>query len=66
MLDNKAQREWAKAGAIRLVDLSQEYFLVQFTVEEDYKHILFEGPWMIADHYIVVQQWHPFLMVSSH
>nr|KYP38810.1 Transposon TX1 uncharacterized [Cajanus cajan] len=65
MLDNKVQKEWAKNGVVRLVDLSQDYYLVQFASEEDYKHALFEGPWLIADHYIVVQRWRPFFTVTA-
>nr|KYP39534.1 LINE-1 reverse transcriptase isogeny [Cajanus cajan] len=64
-LENKIQREWAKAGLVRMVDLSQEFYLVQFAAEEDYKHALFEGPWMIADHYIVVQRWRPFFTFTA-
>ncbi|XP_020202252.1 uncharacterized protein At4g02000, partial [Cajanus cajan] len=33
--------------------------------KEDYKHALFEGPWMIADHYIVVQRWRPFFTFTA-
>nr|KYP72588.1 hypothetical protein KK1_005184 [Cajanus cajan] len=52
MLDNKVQREWAKMGAMSLVDLNQDFYLAQFASEDDYKHALFESPWLIADHYI--------------
>nr|KYP52894.1 LINE-1 reverse transcriptase isogeny [Cajanus cajan] len=65
MLDNKVQREWARTGVVRLIDMSKDHYLVQFTSEEDYKHALFEGPWLIADHYIVVQRWKPFFMVTA-
>ncbi|XP_020229303.1 uncharacterized protein LOC109810290 [Cajanus cajan] len=65
MLDNKVQREWAKSGIVRLVDLTQDYYLVQFSSEDDYKHALYEGPWMIADHYIVVQRWRPFFTLTT-
>nr|KYP63748.1 hypothetical protein KK1_018330 [Cajanus cajan] len=65
MLDNKVQREWAKSGIVRLVDLTQDYYLVQFSSEDDYKHALYEGSWMIADHYIVVQRWRPFFTLTT-
>ncbi|KAJ1424808.1 hypothetical protein SESBI_11520 [Sesbania bispinosa] len=26
---------------------------------DDYKHALYEGPWLIADHYLLVQRWRP-------
>ncbi|XP_020216874.1 uncharacterized protein LOC109800506 [Cajanus cajan] len=65
MLDNKVQREWARTGVVRLIDMSEDHYLVQFTSEEDYKHALFEGSWLIEDHYIVVQIWKPFFMVTA-
>nr|KYP71396.1 Retrovirus-related Pol polyprotein LINE-1 [Cajanus cajan] len=65
MLEYKLQREWAKSGSIRIVDMPEDFYLVQFTAAEDYQHALFEGPWMIMDHYIVVQRWRPFFLVTS-
>nr|KYP50550.1 hypothetical protein KK1_027605 [Cajanus cajan] len=62
MLDNKIQREWVKNGAVRIVHMSQNFYLVQFASEDDYKHPLFEGPWLIVDHYIMVQRWRPFFI----
>lgn len=57
MLQNQLERKWTKTGPIKVIDISEEYFLVHFNQEEDYKFALFEGPWMIQDHYIVVQRW---------
>lgn len=53
MMENKLQRHWLKTGSIRIVDLPQDYFLVPFIVVEDYRHATFEGPWMLADHYLL-------------
>lgn len=36
-----------------------------FKKEDDYKHALFDGPWKVADHYILVQQWRPSLMSNA-
>lgn len=44
--------------------MSDGFFLVQFIVEDDYKHALFDGPWMIADHYIIVQRWRSTFLES--
>lgn len=41
------------------------YFLVHFSTEEDYNHALFEGPWMIVDHYLIVQRWRPFFLQEA-
>nr|XP_025638314.1 uncharacterized protein LOC112733539 [Arachis hypogaea] len=32
------------------------------TIREDYGYALFEGPWMIADHYLLIQRWCPLFL----
>lgn len=54
MLEYKLQQGWAQYGKIRIVDMPDYYYLVQFTSEKDYRHALFEGSWMVADHDVVV------------
>ncbi|RYQ99916.1 hypothetical protein Ahy_B07g087927 [Arachis hypogaea] len=61
-IDRWVQRRWAKKGSIRVMDLVGNFFLVSFGSQEDYVHALFEGPWMIADHYLLVQRWRPLFM----
>ncbi|KAI9102969.1 hypothetical protein K1719_023408 [Acacia pycnantha] len=46
-------------GPLRVTPLSNGYFLVSFSSTEDGDHALQEGPWMIADHYVLVQRWRP-------
>ncbi|XP_020211772.1 uncharacterized protein LOC109796515 [Cajanus cajan] len=48
-----------------MIDMPNDYFLVQFTPEEDYRHALYEGPWMIADHCILVQRWRPLFTITA-
>ncbi|KAJ1403148.1 hypothetical protein SESBI_27555 [Sesbania bispinosa] len=55
----KLKHLWAKIGDVRVMDASEDFFLVKFFDEGDYKHTLFEGPWLIADHYLLVQHWRP-------
>ncbi|GAU14562.1 hypothetical protein TSUD_96260 [Trifolium subterraneum] len=57
MLENYIQRQWTKNGKIELVDMDDGNFLVYFTTKADYLHALYEGPWMLADHYLLVQRW---------
>nr|KYP46930.1 hypothetical protein KK1_031412 [Cajanus cajan] len=42
-----------------------DYFLVQFSKEEDYRHALYGEPWMIPDHYILVQRWRPYFTITA-
>ncbi|KAJ1382865.1 hypothetical protein SESBI_43849 [Sesbania bispinosa] len=60
MMSMKLKYLWAKNGDIRVMDISEDFYLVRFSNEGDYKHALFEGPWLIADHYLLVQRWRPF------
>ncbi|XP_057425709.1 uncharacterized protein LOC130719083 [Lotus japonicus] len=53
---------WAGRGQIQVIDMPQNYFLVQFSDEEDYNHALYEGPWMVANHYFITQRWRPFFL----
>jgi len=49
----------AKNGVIQIIDndVHDGYYQINFSNEEDYKHALFEGPWIVADHVLVVQRW---------
>ena len=44
---------------MELIDLENNYFLVRFNNDGDYHYVFEEGPWMITDHYLVVQCWRP-------
>ena len=36
-----------------------------FSNKKDYNFALFEGPWMVADHYLIVQRWRPFFLMNA-
>lgn len=59
VLENKITRDWANKGKVKIIDMPRGFFAVHFENEDDYKHALFEGPWMVADHYLLVQRWRP-------
>lgn len=65
VMENKLQRSWVKVGKIKIIDAADDYYLVCFTAKEDYMHALFEGPWKVADHYLVVQHWRPFFSLTA-
>lgn len=56
----KIQHLWAKRGTVKVVDISNDFFMVSFSDDGDYRHALLEGPWLILDHYLLVQRWRPF------
>lgn len=51
------QWTWARIGKISINDMPQDYYLVHFSSVEDYKKVLFEGSWLVADHYLLIQRW---------
>lgn len=65
MIENKAKRDWARSGSVKVIDMPRGFLAVHFGSNEDYKHALFEGPWMIADHYLLVQRWRPNFLNSA-
>lgn len=65
VLENKVNRDWARAGKVKIIDMPRGFYAVNFENMEDYKHVLFEGPWMVADHYLLVQRWRPNFLRSA-
>jgi len=65
MLVTKLHRDQKKVKKNWIISLPRNFYVVQFTSPMDYNHALFEGPWMIVDHYHLVQWWHPFFQVDA-
>src|ERR1044072_1662731 len=65
VMQARLNKVWAIRGSIQIVDMPKGYFLVHFTQEEDYNHALFEGPWMVANHYLIVQRWRPLFLSTA-
>ncbi|RDX59423.1 hypothetical protein CR513_61860, partial [Mucuna pruriens] len=42
-LENKL-KEWIKSGSIQIINMPKNYYMVIFSLEDDYTHALFEGP----------------------
>ncbi|XP_072084617.1 uncharacterized protein [Arachis hypogaea] len=64
-MDSWVQRVWSKNGDVKVIDLTREFFLVRFGNEGDYKHALFEGPWQVVGHYLLIQRWRPLFQPSE-
>lgn len=47
---------WNLSGDFKLIDLQNEFFLVRFYEASDYERVLYDGPWMILGHYLIVQR----------
>lgn len=42
-----------------MIALENDYFLIKFTSSLDYHNAMFNGPWLIMDHYLIVKEWTP-------
>lgn len=65
IIEAKVNIEWAKEGRIRIIDMPSNYYVVQFSSPEDYRHTLYDSPWMSTDHYILVQRWRLFFLTNA-
>uniref|UniRef100_A0A2C9UAB1 DUF4283 domain-containing protein n=1 Tax=Manihot esculenta TaxID=3983 RepID=A0A2C9UAB1_MANES len=50
---------WKPLARIDVIAMDNGYFLVKFLSKKDLNQALLEGPWMIADHYLIVRRWCP-------
>ncbi|XP_061351945.1 uncharacterized protein LOC133296918 [Gastrolobium bilobum] len=55
----RLQRLWSLVGTYDLIDLDNCHLLFRFHNDEDYAHVLHEDPWIVLDHYVIIQRWHP-------
>ncbi|KAI9085180.1 hypothetical protein K1719_032891 [Acacia pycnantha] len=59
VLIDRVRRMWKPKQPLKIVPLSNEYYIVSFSSKEDRDYAYYEGPWMIDDHYLLVQRWRP-------
>lgn len=64
-LETFLHRRWLHNGTIKIIDMADGFFLVYFSFDKDYDYALFEGPWMLQDHYLTVQRWGPSFLQSA-
>ncbi|CAN1165511.1 hypothetical protein LINPERPRIM_LOCUS33774 [Linum perenne] len=55
----KLQQIWGKKWRLWVWDIGYGHYVAKFMETEDYERALFEGPWMVGDHYIVSEEWRP-------
>ncbi|XP_061347428.1 uncharacterized protein LOC133292952 [Gastrolobium bilobum] len=56
----RLQRLWNLVSPYELIDLDNGFLFLRFQNDNDYRHVLEEGPWIVNDHYVVVQRWRSF------
>lgn len=47
------------------VNLGRDFFLIRFSSNEDYDHVLRRGPWFIGGHFLAIMPWEPYFNASE-
>lgn len=61
-LMRRLKKKWSLKGDMTLTDIGCKFYIARFTNQEDYHHILTQGPWMIEDNYLTIRKWVPNLI----
>ncbi|XP_028781414.1 uncharacterized protein LOC114737629 [Neltuma alba] len=56
---DRIRRMWKPKDLMKVTLLSNDYYIISFSSREDREYAFQEGPWMIDDHYLLVQRWRP-------
>lgn len=64
-LSKKIQVTWKPQSIFTLIDLTNDFFIVKFTIQDDYNNVLLNGSCMIGEHYLHVQCYKPNFMVDE-
>lgn len=59
VLSRRLRDMWKPKGAMYVMDLPRQFFMVRFEEEEEYMAALMGGPWKVFGNYLMVQAWTP-------
>lgn len=59
VLNRKLREMWKPRGAMYVMDLPRQFFMIRFEVEEEYMAALTGGPWRAFGSYLTAQAWSP-------
>ncbi|KAG7585751.1 Pentatricopeptide repeat [Arabidopsis thaliana x Arabidopsis arenosa] len=58
-LSRRLREMWKPQGAMYVMDLPRQFFMIRFELEEEYLTALTGGPWRAFGSYLMVQAWSP-------
>nr|POE81323.1 hypothetical protein CFP56_61789 [Quercus suber] len=56
---------WKPVGSKSCIALGSDFFLISFSVKEDYVKVLLDRPWFVGGHYLSIRSWEPNFKTSS-
>lgn len=64
-LTSQIMTMWKPSGQLDCIDLERVFFLIRFSLKEDYDRVLKDGPWFIGGHYLSIRKWEPNFKPST-
>lgn len=64
-LQSKIMALWRPSRKVDCVDLGKEFFLIRFSMKEDYNVVLENGLWFIGEHFLSIRSWEPNFRPST-
>lgn len=58
-LNRKLRELWKPKGAMYVIDLPRQFFIIRFELEDEYMAALTGGPWKAFGSYLMTQAWAP-------
>ncbi|XP_061376478.1 uncharacterized protein LOC133318494 [Gastrolobium bilobum] len=58
-MKKKIEELWGRKGKVNVTDIGNEFYVVQFSDDEDMKFSLSGGPWVVLGHYLSLRKWEP-------
>lgn len=64
-LTSRIMSIWKPCGRLECIDLEQDFFLIRFSLKEDFDRVLKEGPWFVGGHFLSIRKWEPNFKPST-
>ena len=64
-LHSRIHSMWKPVGRLNCVDLGHNFFLIRFSLKEDFEIVLRKGPWFVGEHFLSIRPWEPNFKSSS-
>ncbi|CAN1120237.1 hypothetical protein LINPERHAP2_LOCUS93 [Linum perenne] len=64
-MSKKIPQLWAKQGGVEIFYVGWGFYVVRFETIADQDRAMFGGPWMVGDHYVVLQNWRPYFRLED-
>lgn len=54
-LQSRLMSMWKLGGRMDVVPIGKDFYLVKFSLREDYTNVLKGGPWFVGGHYLSIR-----------